>query len=160
MSSTPAFDAALRIEWSPDTDGTGALTVTASDGCFAGRGSAWFNRQEVDAFGVALRDTFPLQTVIGLEYPPAGYRSEGLVGEMPDFALRVYPVGSTGQIGIQLRLAAEVYRFMRPERLCRVLLELQTDHEALRRLGAAMVTMLQDGGVSAASLVAQDFGDD
>jgi hypothetical protein len=49
----------IRMQFEPDEDGTGKLTVTAAANGFAGVGAAWFNAAELETFASRL-SSYPL----------------------------------------------------------------------------------------------------
>jgi hypothetical protein len=141
------LDEFLEARWAGDDgDGIGRLTIRASASGFAGIGSAWFNRERVLEFADEI-GSYPLDP--GTEPTiDGGYGSpdamEVLVG------LRVYPIGSAGQIGVRTDLASDVLGGD-PARQCTVDLVLMTAYEALGRFSREL-RYLVEGRVETARL--------
>lgn len=133
----------LDLRFAPDTDGTGELFAFAQRGDFSGAGSAWFGESAVRAFGARLQACFPL-------LPDAEIRLQGGVWESgsspPRLAevlvsIRVYPVGSTGAIGVHLELGEGVYERQRQESRARASFELIATYEGIQRFGAQLTQL-------------------
>ncbi|MBH9552278.1 hypothetical protein [Inhella gelatinilytica] len=141
----------LVLRFEPDSDGAGELFVTASCERFAGAGSAWFAQDEVRAFGEKLQSGLTLTP--GTEWRlEGGYWESGsspprlrdvLVG------LRVYPIGRTGQIGIQVRLGDGTHEQQRPESRGWASFELPACYEDLHRFGAQMQRIVESSDATA-----------
>jgi hypothetical protein len=93
----------LRLGFSDDGDGTGTIDVEAEVEGFSGRSRAYFNKDDVERFAVALS-----------QYPIPEDQSCSLTGgfgESRDHSadehvgLDAYPVSRRGYIGIQVRMA-------------------------------------------------------
>jgi hypothetical protein len=53
------MNAELRLSYEPDDEWHGELKATVVSGAFAGKGTAWFNRETLETFANSLR-AFPL----------------------------------------------------------------------------------------------------
>lgn len=134
----------LRLHLQPDTDGTGELFAWVVSGDFSGAGSAWFHLQELEAFGIALRDTFPFQA--GSDVRLAGghwARAEAGAAVLKDLhlGLWVYAIDTTGSLGVRVELTMPERDGQRLQSRRSVALELTTDHETLRVFGNAVCAM-------------------
>lgn len=143
----------LQLRFEPDTDQTGELFVHAESEGFAGCASAWFGFRQIREFGQQLATRLPLRPgeVLTLQ---GGYWSsdpaqptleETIVG------LKVYPVGTTGTIGIAVELKEGVHQGQRAISRAYVRLELLTDYQTLQTLGRG-ITSLVEGGVRSVEL--------
>ena len=146
----------LSLRFEDDNDGTGELFAEVQHGRFSGIGSAWFGVAELEAFGQALQDRFPLQ----LDSPitlRGGYWAKTAVTELEQLhlGLRVYPIGSTGLVGIKVELSTPVHANVRLESQCSVAVELQTNYEPLRTFGRDLVAVARSSA-DQATLLAND----
>lgn len=141
----------LELRFKPDSDGMGELFASASGGYFSGAGEAWFSAKEIQSFGERLQSCFPLapDTELRLE---GGYwepgRSPAKLEEVL-LGIRIYPVGTTGQIGVHLDLAEGVHQEQRPESRARASFELMASYEDLHRFGAQFQSMLTSSSATA-----------
>ena len=143
----------LLIRFLNEDDGTGKLQVRAHCNGFSGEGSAWFSTDELDEFASALA-VFPISE----ENPPAirsGFGRQDGSGELEQehLSLRVYPIDRTGHLGVQIRLATEVWAQTRPESQHSVQLEIPTSYEPLAQFSRQLKALL-DGSVKEAILEA------
>ena len=126
-------DDSLHLRFDPDTDGTGKLLARVSVRGFTGTGGAYFSVQQIDTFSESL-STFPLPPI---EHPTltGGYWSRDIETrlEQEHLAITAYPVGSRGQVGVQVRIATELERGERPNSQQVAKLELLTTYERLAR---------------------------
>jgi len=106
----------LRLRFLDDGDGTGKLLAEAEADGFSGEGGAYFTVEELEEFAEALR-LFPL--------PPEDHRRSIAGGfgrkEAPDklaqehLGISVYLANAQrGYVGIQIRMATEVWPNTRP----------------------------------------------
>lgn len=146
----------LSLCFKDDNDGTGELFAEVEHGKFSGAGSAWFGVAELQAFGQALQDGFPLQPHRPLLLQ-GGYweKSNENRLEQLHLGLRVYPVGRTGVVGIRVELATQVDSGVRPESQSSVAVELQTNYEPLRAFGCGIVE-IANSSTERATLIAND----
>jgi hypothetical protein len=135
----------LRLHFEPDSDGTGELFVEVAHGAFAGVGSAWFNAQELRAFGEQLQTTFPIPAGAPLELRGGFWDSNAQAVQQLHVELRVYPIGGVGTVGFRVTLATPVHREERPDSQCTVAVELQTKYEQLRAFGEAVAGLVVGG---------------
>jgi hypothetical protein len=124
----PSNQITLRFE--ADSDGTGKLYVRASADGFSGRSAAWFDSENLLRFTQSL-EAYPLPE----DSPPhvaSGFGNVGERLEQEHVSLTFRPVGSRGQVGVEVHLASEVWPETRPESKREVQLELLTTYERLR----------------------------
>ena len=95
-----AAEALRVIRDGDDGDGIGRLTVAVSANDFAGRSSAWFNRETVEEFARSLA-AYPLGAHGSTTH------SGGFGGGDPQthIELHAYPVGAHGQVVIGASLS-------------------------------------------------------
>lgn len=141
----------LELRFEPDTDGIGELFASARCERFAGAGSAWFREAEILAFATQLRACFPMAQGTELRLEGGHWESSisGTVLKEVRLGIRIYPVGSTGAIGIHLRLGEPAYEQQRPESRRQASFELMASYEDLARWGAQIQHMLQSPASSA-----------
>ena len=129
----------LRMRLEEDGDGSAQLFVEASCGPFSGAGSAWFAVREVRDFGRQLQDTFPIPAESPIEME-GGFWSSTNRGSLEErhVGVRIYPIGSNGNIGVRVSLATPIHHPDRAEAQSSVSFELRTHYEALRSFGAEL----------------------
>lgn len=102
--------AELHLSYRPDDEWHGQLDATVRSGAFSGRGSAWFNRQQLkETFAAALR-AFPLSA----SDPPmieGGFWRKEQPGTLDQCHLRIHvrPYNSRGTLLVQVDLATECW---------------------------------------------------
>ena len=141
----------LHLEYVRDTDGTGELTVSATWNEYSGKGRAWFHDREVEAFGRALSDTFPLSAGSELRLEGGYWRSRSSPPQLEEalVSLTVYPVGATGTIAVFLELKEGKAVSLRDQSRAHVKLEILTNYEALRALGQKIAAFFLSGSATA-----------
>lgn len=133
----------LRARFDDDQDGTGKLLVRVSAGGFSGEGGAYFVVGKLEDFAEAL-SVFPLSN----ERRPSiagGFWSKELRGTLDQehLAIQAYPVGLRGQIGVQVRMATELWGDERPESQNAVRVELLTTYERLARFARELKSLVR-----------------
>jgi hypothetical protein len=136
------FQDKLLIRFMNEDDGTGKLHVRASCNGFSGDGSAWFSTEGLKDFASALA-TYPISE----ENSPAirgGFYSKEKSGELEQehLSLRVYPIDRTGHLGVQIRIATEVWPQTRTESQHFVQLEILTTYEPLKRFSSQLKSLV------------------
>jgi len=121
----------LRLKLQSDSDGTGQLIADVSSSGFSGHGRAWFNLDDLDHFAERLT-TIPLspESPVCLE---GGYWSMEKRGTLKQvhLSIRIYPIGSKGQVGARIHVADCLESRDRPESQNQASLELKTSYRAL-----------------------------
>lgn len=143
----------LLIRFLNEDDGTGKLHVRAYCNGFSGDGTAWFSTEELKEFASALAG-FPISE----EKPPAirsGFYRKDSSGELEQehLSMRVYRTDRTGHLGVQVRIATEVWPQTRPESQHFVQLEILTSYEPLAQFSGQLKALL-DGTIKEAILEA------
>lgn len=138
-SDQPAPDG-VTLRWDGDDgDGIGRLTVSASANGFAGRSSAWFDREAVVAFGQAL-GAYPLPDEVIMISGGFGAKNDNPPQE--HVGIGVSPVGALGQVGVRVHLATAVWEPSDNESRHDVSLRLLTTYEHLRRFSEQLVRLV------------------
>lgn len=115
----------------PDSERIGRLTVEAAFDGFAGHGDAWFSPNDVTAFAQRL-NAYPLDPM----NPPTlsgGVSRRGGGAYEEHVGLTVRPIGSMGQVGVEVRLR-QSWPPDSPRPQQTVTLEVRATYEALRKL--------------------------
>ena len=131
----------LRFE--DDGDWTGKLLAQAAARGFSGEGGAWFGITELQDFAAAV-GMFPIPE----EHPPfidAGFVKKDGSGELEQehLAIKVYPIDHRGHLGVQVRIATELWRDDRPESQHKVELEILTSYELLGRFSRDLLALVE-----------------
>jgi hypothetical protein len=133
---------ALWLAFDDDGDGTGQLLATVSYAGFSGRGGAYVSISGIHEFADAI-SRYPL--VVG-ERPTisGGFWKKDLSRDLEEehLGISVYPVGPRGLVGVQVRLATEVWEHDRRDAQKCVRLEIPTTYEALRRFAQGLVALV------------------
>lgn len=141
----------LEFQFHRDTDGTGELVVSASRGRYSGAASAWFHDREIEAFGRALIESFPLSPGSDLRLQ-GGHWKPGVNPpqlEQIFVGVSVYPVDLTGTVGIRVELMEGPALGWREESRARASFEILTSHEPLRTFGHRVLNLLQSNAAVA-----------
>ncbi len=110
-----------------------------------------FSEGEVRTFGAKLQSCFPLAPGAELRLEGGYWDSYSVPPRLKDVLLgiRVYPVGSTGGIGVHLRLEDERYEQQRAESRGSASFELIATYEDIQRFGAQIQRLLDTPGAVA-----------
>jgi hypothetical protein len=135
----------LGLRYEPEGDGTGLLKARVQTASFSGQSEAWFGEEQLLSFARALADTFPLPTHFNLQLKAgAPYTDRGTSEQHPPYvAISVYPIGTTGAIGIRVELASPIYEAERPEAQSTVGLELITRYGPLQKFASELISVVQ-----------------
>jgi len=133
----------LRLRFYDDFDGTGELAADAESDGFAGKGSAYFDIENLKDFAKALRE-YPLPFGSERLSIEGGYGLTG-DGELKDerLAIKVYPVDNRGHIGVQVRMAAEPSAGESSESRLVAKLELMTTYEPIAQFGKGLLELVE-----------------
>src|SRR5690349_5843571 len=103
----------LKLEFQDDNDGTGKLIAAVEAGGFAGRGGAWFGIPQIEEFA-DLITAYPLPSK---KCSLAGgfWKERGHELDQEHLGIDIYPIGPRGHIGVQVRIASELWEASRPE---------------------------------------------
>lgn len=144
---------ALRLQFKPDTDGTGELIAEIRSNSFAGAGSAWFGEAELVELAKKLAAAFPLPADSPLGIRGGFWSTTGGSIEQEHVGLTFYPVGGLGRVGCRVVLCTPLYEHDRPEGQSSLVAELLTTYERLGAFARAL-ELLITGGVDEAVLEA------
>jgi hypothetical protein len=130
----------LSLRFYDDGDGTGKLVVRAAANGFSGESGAYFDATSLTDFARRIGE-FP---IAGRPSASGGFYSKTARGELEQehVALVCYPVDARGHIGIQVRLATELWPPARPESRHSVSLEILTTYEPLGRFSRGLLGLL------------------
>jgi hypothetical protein len=134
----------LRLRFLDDGDGTGKLMAWAEADGFSGKSGAYFNVEELEEFAEALQ-AFPL--------PPEDHRrsiASGF-GSKEDDKLAQEHLGISvclanpqrGYVGIQVRMATEVWPDTRPESKKQAVVEILATYEPLSKFSRDLFAVLR-----------------
>jgi hypothetical protein len=122
------FQGRLSLRFDDDGDGTGKLLAQANSDGFSGEGGAWFLTRELQDFAEAV-GMFPIPEG-NPPYIAGGLKKDGSRElEQEHLALKVYPIDRIGHLGVQVRIATELWNDARPESQHKVELEIVTSYE-------------------------------
>jgi hypothetical protein len=130
----------LRLRFFDDGDGTGKLVARAEADSFSGESGAYFNVEALEEFAKALQ-IFPL--------PPEDHRrsiSGGFGNDLDaqeHLGISVYLVNpQRGHVGIQVRMATEVWPDTRPKSKKQAVVEVLTTYEPLAKFSKDLLSVL------------------
>jgi hypothetical protein len=139
----------LTLWFSDDGDETGTLDVEAEVDGYSGRSHAYFNKDEIRRFAMALSQ-YPLSEDQACSVTSGFGESRGKPAQ-EHVGIAAYPVNRRGYIGIQVRMATAVWTETRPESQRIAQLEIVTTYEPLARFSKDLLAVL-DGTASEATL--------
>jgi hypothetical protein len=144
----------LRLTFRDDGDGTGKLVAEAAAGGYSGASGAYFGIGHLQEFARSIAE-FPLPDV-GRCSLAGGFGSKQNPGELEQehLGIDVYPVDHRGHIGIQIRMATEMWSDTRPRFQKTAKIEIITTYEPIARFSKDLLAML-DGTASEALLVGE-----
>ena len=148
----------LRIRFLNDGDGTGKLLARAEADGFAGQGGAYFNIEALEEFAGALQ-VFPFPPDDSRRSIAGGFSSkedsEGLSQE--HLGISVYPADAQrGYIGIQVRMATELWLETRPQSKKQVSVEIISTYEPVSKFSRDILAVLR-GSLKEAVLEGQSI---
>ena len=123
----------LTLRFDDDSDGTGKLLADASANGFAGKGGAYFSIPHIEEFADSLV-AFPLPETNFPEIA-GGFGKRDAPNELAQehLSIAVYPVDGRGHLGIQIRIATELWDGEREKSQHAVKLEFLTGYEAIAK---------------------------
>jgi hypothetical protein len=145
--------AELRLSYKPDDEWLGQLDATVTSGVFSGRGSAWFNRQQLKETFVSALRAFPLSA----SAPPmieSGFWSKESLGTLEQCHLRVAvrPYDTRGALLVQVDLATECWTTPDNDQQQFVTARFLTEYAALEEFASSLEQVL-DGERDSAALL-------
>jgi hypothetical protein len=148
----------LRLRFQDDGDGTGKLIARAEADGYSGEGSAYFNIDRLEEFAKAI-GAFPLPSSDERRSITGGFGKKDGDGdwEHEHLGIAVYPADALrGYIGIQVRMATEVWQATRPESQKTARIEVVTTYEPLSRFSRDLLSLL-NGTIKEALLEGQSI---
>lgn len=118
----------VRLTFRDYGDGTGTLRVAAESKGFSGQSGAWFGVPEIEEFAARLR-AFPLPSDARISLS-GGFGTDNRL-DQEHIGIEVYPVDDRGHIGIQVRVATELWGQKRPQSQMAARLEVITSYQPL-----------------------------
>jgi hypothetical protein len=120
----------LKLEFQDDNDGTGKLIAAVEAGGFAGRGGAWFGIPQIEEFA-DLITAYPLPSTKKCSLAGGFWKERGHELDQEHLGIDIYPIGPRGHIGVQVRIASELWEASRPESQMMVKVEVITSYQLL-----------------------------
>jgi len=132
----------LLLRFADDGDGTGKLFARAEANGFAGEGEAYFGTEELEKFSIAI-GRFPLPNHEDCSIS-GGFGKLGTSEVQEHLGIRVYAIDARGHIGLQIRMATEVWPQTRPESQKMAKIEILTSYEPLRRFSEDLAALVHE----------------
>jgi hypothetical protein len=135
----------LRLRFINDGDGTGKLMAWAKADGFSGESGAYFNVEELEEFAEALK-VFPLPPEDSRRSIAGGFGSKEHHPELAQehLGISIYLANAQcGYVGIQVRMATEVWPDTRPESKKQVVVEILTTYEPLSKFSRDLLSVLR-----------------
>jgi hypothetical protein len=134
----------LRLRFLNDGDGTGKLLAWAEADGFAGRGGAYFNIEVLDEFAGALQ-VFPFPPDDSRRSIAGGFSSkEDPEGLSQEHRISVYPADAQrGYIGIQVRMATELWPETRPQSKKQASVEIVSTYEPVSKFSRDILAVVR-----------------
>jgi hypothetical protein len=135
----------LRIRFLDDRDGTGKLMAWAEADGFSGHSGAYFNLEELEEFAEALQ-VFPLPPEDQRRSIASGFGSKEDHTKVAQehLGISVYLANpQRGYVGIQVRMATEVWSDTRPESKKQAVVEILATYEPLSKFSRDLLSVLR-----------------
>jgi hypothetical protein len=146
----------IRLRFADDGDGTGKLLARAEADGFAGEGGAYFNIETLEEFATALA-VFPMPSEDKRRSISSGFGGRGETLEQEHLGISVYPADARrGYVGIQVRMATEIWQETRPESGKHAIVEVVTTYEPLSKFSKDLIAVLR-GSMKEALLEGQNI---
>jgi len=144
----------LTLTFRDDGDGTGKLSAEAEAGGYSGKSGAYFDVARIQEFAGAISE-FPLPELSRCSLA-SGFWSKEVPGalEQEHLGIEIYPVDHRGHIGVQVRMATEIWNDTRPKSHKAAKLEIITTYEPLAKFSKDLLAMLS-GTASEATLAGE-----
>lgn len=144
----------LKLTFKDDGDGTGKLVAEATAGGFSGVSGAYFDIGHLQQFARSIAE-FPLPDISRCSLA-SGFGSKQNPGELEQehLGIDVYPVDHRGHIGIQVRMATEMWSDTRPRSQKTARVEIITTYEPIAKFSKDLPAML-GGTISEVLLVGE-----
>jgi hypothetical protein len=135
----------LRLRFLNDGDGTGKLFARAEADGFSGEGGAYFNIETLEEFADALR-VFPFPPEDSRRSIASGFSSKEEPNKLTQehLGISVYPADAhRGYVGIQVRMATELWPDTRAESKKQAVVEVLATYEPLSKFSKDLVAVLR-----------------
>ena len=135
----------LRLRFLDDRDGSGKLMAWAKSDGFSGESGAYFNVEELEEFAEALQ-VFPLPPEDHRRSIASGFGSKEDHSKLAQehLGISVYLANpQRGYVGIQVRMATEVWADTRPESKKQAVVEILTTYEPLSKFSRDLLSVLR-----------------
>jgi hypothetical protein len=152
------MDSYLRLRFLNDGDGTGKLLARAEADGFAGQGGAYFNIEVLEEFAGALQ-VFPFSPDDSRRSIASGFSSKEDPGGLSQehLGISVYPADAQrGYIGIQVRMATELWPETRPQSKKQASVEIISTYEPVSKFSRDILSVLR-GSLKEAVLEGQSI---
>jgi hypothetical protein len=145
----------LRLRFQDDHDGTGKLLARAETAGFAGESAAYFNISEIEEFAAAIGG-FPIPENESYSIASGfGKKDESGELEQEHLGIEAYLLDAQrGYVGVQVRMATELWSPARPESQKAARIEIVTTYEPLSKFSKDLIGLVH-GTLSEALLVGE-----
>lgn len=130
----------LLLRFADDGDGTGKLSARAEASGFSGQSGAYFGIEKLEAFARSIAE-YPLTVKCEIRGGFGKLQSNEL--DQEHLGISVYPTDSRGHIGVQVRMATEVWPDTRPDSQMTAKVEIITSYEPLKRFSSDLVSLVR-----------------
>jgi hypothetical protein len=139
----------LTLTFRDDGDGTGKLSAQAEAQGYSGKSGAYFGIDRIAEFAQAISE-FPLPDTSRCSLA-SGFWSKETSGalEQEHLGIHVYAVDHRGHIGVQVRMAREIWKDTRPRSQKTAMLEIITTYEPLARFSKDIVAIINGSAAEA-----------
>jgi len=144
----------LKLAFRNDGDGTGKLLVKAEAGGYSGASGAYFDIGHIQEFAGAVSE-FPLPEISRCSLA-SGFCSKQKPGvlEQEHVGIDIYPIDHRGHIGVQVRMATEMWNDTRLRSQKTAKVEIITTYEPIARFSKDLLALL-NGTISEALLAGE-----
>ena len=133
----------LILRFDDDSDGTSELLAEANSNGFAGKGGAYFSVSHLEDFADEIA-AFPLPEK---DFPEiaGGFGKQDAPDELAQehLAISVYPIDRNGHLGVQVRIATELWNDAREKSQHSVRLEILTTYEPIAKFSKELKALMR-----------------
>jgi hypothetical protein len=132
----------LTFSFRNDGDGTGKLFAKAESQGYSGASGAYFDIGRIQEFAQAIAE-FPLPDISRCSIA-SGFYSKEVLGalEQEHLGIEIYPIDHRGHIGVQVRMATEIWNDTRPKSQKAAKFEITTTYQAIADFSKEIQAML------------------
>ena len=142
----------VQLTFVDDRDGPGPLSVQAEVQGYSGKGSAYFNTDDLKKFAESIAQ-FPLATD-DVHVISSGFAASKDRSEQEHVGIEIYPIDKRGHIGVQVRIATPIWPETRLKSQKAAKLEIITTYEPLAQFSKDFFALVS-GIISEATLVGE-----